>query len=107
MKRKRYKKKKKAELTPAQIYGRGILRAEHVADVLGVLTLLLAIAFYYLGISEITVPEKSYTPFLAYIFPALEDTDQITVCASQMMVGALLVLLGIMIMFRTRLHRLN
>lgn len=100
-------KKKKPELTPAQLFGRSILRAEYVADAIGVFLLLLALGLYYLGVTEMTVPEKNFSPFLAHIIPALEDTDQITVCAGQLMAGALLVLLGIMVLFRTRLHRLN
>ncbi len=100
-------KNKKPELTPAQVFGRSILRAEYIADAIGICLLLLAIGLYYLGVTEMTVPAKSYSPFLAHIIPALEDTDQITVCAGQLMTGALLVLIGIMVLFRTRLHHLN
>lgn len=101
------KQKKQHELSPAQLFGRSILRSEYLADAIGVCFLLLALGLYYLGVTEMTVPEKNFSPFLAHFIPTLEDTDQITVCAGQLMAGALLVLVGIMILFRTRLHRLN
>ncbi len=97
----------KLELTPVQRFGRAIILMENIFDAIGVLLLLLALGLYYLGVSEMAIPEKSYTPYLAHIFPALAETDQITVCASQLVGGALLVLLGILVLFRTRLHRLN
>jgi hypothetical protein len=100
-------KNKKPELTPAQAFGQSILRSEYVADAIGVCLLLLALGLYYLGVNEMAMPEKSFSPFLAHIIPALEDTDQITVCAGQLMAGAVLVLVGLMIIFRTRLNRLN
>ena len=69
--------------------------------------LLLALGLYYLGVNEMTEPANSFSPFLAHIFPTLAETDQITVCAGQLIAGAVLVLIGLMILFRTRLHRLN
>lgn len=99
--------RKDPELTPVQRFGQAVIRTEHIIDFVALLAVLIAIGLYYLGVTEATLPASDYEPFLAKLMPWLEGVDQLSMCAGQLMAGALLGLFGIVIMFRNRIHRLN
>ena len=102
-KRKPPTEKKEEGPRPVDRFARAMEWNERIADTLGFLIFMLGLGCLLLAFYDISQPPNSFSPSLAAYVPSFENTDQMSMVSSQLLIGLILLVVGILFLFRNRL----
>jgi len=92
----------KPAVRPVDRFARALEWTERVMDLFGFFIFMLGGASLVLAFYDISQPPKDFSPALQPYVAALENVDQMSMVVAEVGVGVVLIVIGILMLFRTR-----